>query len=125
MTIHYTFTSEDDLLLVKASGANEALDDVKQYGLAVIEAARIGHHTRVLCDETELVYGLNTIETFQSAEFMASQAPRLARVAILCDPKFTEDARFWETVAVNRGLTVRFFRDRDMARHWLNEQPPT
>ncbi len=44
-------------------------------------------------------------------------APRVARVAIVCDPRHVADAPFWETMAANGGLTVRVFRDMAAAIH--------
>ncbi|MCX6358565.1 MAG: hypothetical protein NT029_02060 [Armatimonadetes bacterium] len=40
-------------------------------------------------------------------------------MAIVCDPRYADDAHFWETVAVNRGLTVRMFPLEEAARAWL------
>ncbi len=122
MAIHYSMKTEGSLLVVTASGFDESLEEVQQYGLAVVQACRQGGHARVLCDEQELEYRLGTLDTFKSAEFLAAQAPRIGRAAIVCNTKFNRDAEFWETVAVNRGLTVRFFKDMDTARQWLDER---
>lgn len=120
MAIQYTLIAEEGrLLLVKASGFDESLEEVKQYGLAIVQICKAENYTRVLCDERDLEYRLGTLDTFESAEFLARQAPRLAKIAIVCNEKFTADGHFWETVAVNRGLTVRFFKDMESARQWL------
>lgn len=120
MSIQYALKSEGDLLFVKTSGFDENLQEVEGYGLAILEACKEGNYARVLCDETELEYRLGTLDTYQSAVFLASQAPRLIKAAIVCNEKFVKDAHFWETVAVNRGLTVRVFKDVETARDWLN-----
>jgi hypothetical protein len=119
MAIEYVLKAEGDLLTVKTSGFDENLKEVEEYGLAILEACTAGHYSRVLCDETELEYRLSTFDTFQSAEFLASQAPRIGKAAIVCNARFIGEARFWETVAVNRGLTVRVFKDVQSARNWL------
>lgn len=119
MSIRYVLKPEGDLLTVTTSGADESLEEVQQYGMAILRACQEGNYLRVLCDETELEYRLNTMDTFESAAFLASQAPKLAKAAIVYNSKYVEDARFWETVAVNRGLTVRVFKDVESARSWL------
>jgi hypothetical protein len=121
MAIHYTMTAEGDLLLVEAAGFDESLEEVQQYGMAIVNACRTGNYTRVLCNEFNLEYRLGTLDTFKSAEYLAAQAPKLGKTAIVCNGKFIVDAKFWETVAVNRGLTVRFFKDTNTARQWLSE----
>lgn len=122
MAIHYKMELEGDLLNVETSGFDESLEEVQQYGMDIIDACRRGNHTHVLCDERNLEYRLSTFDTYQSAEFMAAQIPRLAKAAVVCNEKFINDAKFWETVAVNRGLVVRVFKDIDSARLWLSEE---
>jgi hypothetical protein len=119
MAIQYTIASEGDTLLVSAAGYDETLDEVQAYALAVINACQENGCTRVLCDETALEYRLGTIDTYQSAQFVAAHGAQIEMVAIVCSPRFSVDARFWEDVAVNRGLTVRVFREGDAARMWL------
>lgn len=119
MAIHYTFISGEDYLLVKASGFDENLEEVKQYGQAIIQACTAKNYTCVLCDERDLEYRLSTLDTFESARFLADRAPKLAKIAIVCNERFIRDGRFWETVAVNRGLTVRVFKDMESAYQWL------
>lgn len=121
MAITYDFMVEDNLLSVTAAGFDESLEEVQRYGLAIIQEALRHNITMILCDETRLEYRLGTFDTFQSADFIATQAPRLARIALICDPRFTQDAKFWETVVVNRGLTVRVFKEVEMAKNWLRK----
>ena len=119
MAIEFHCTIENTLLLVKTSGYDESLEEVQQYGLALIQACQEHGVTRVLCDESELEYRLGTLDIFESAAFMSQAAPEVARAAIVCNPRHAADAQFWETVAVNRGLQVRFFPDIEKARAWL------
>ena len=119
MSISYSMRTEDDLLVVEAAGADDSVAEVKAYGEAVImEALRTGSR-RILCLESALEYRLTTSETFEVASYIAEYAPRVARVALVCNPAFADDAAFWENVVNNRGLTVRFFPDELSARRWL------
>ena len=121
MAIQYSFSIEDELLVVTASGFDESLDEVLEYGMATIQAALQGNCTAILSDETGLEYRLGTFDTFKAAEALANYAPRLNKAAITCNPQYLQDAQFWETVAVNRGLSVRAFLDIGAARSWLQE----
>ncbi len=119
MAIDYSFTHEDNLLVVQASGFDESLAQVQNYGLAIIQACLEGGYTRVLCDETGLEYRLGTLDTFEAAEFIAGQAARVGKIAVVCNAQAIGDAAFWEDVVVNRDLTARVFNDVEVARRWL------
>lgn len=122
VAIDFRIWAEGETLVAHASGFDESLAEVEAYGMAIIEAAVSGSFTRVVCDERDLEYRLKAVDTFKAAEFIAEYAPRVAKVAIVCNPKGLGDARFWETVAVNRGATVRVFRERSFADRWLDER---
>lgn len=119
MGIHYSAKVDGDVLVVTATGFDESADEVRQYGLWVIGEGKRTGVARILCDERELEYRLSTLDTYATAAFIAAEAPRLARVAIVCSPRSMDDARFFENVAVNRGLTVRAFEDIAEARAWV------
>jgi hypothetical protein len=119
MAIAYSFEVENDLLKATASGKDETLEEVMDYGMAIIHAAIVNKCQKVLCDETGLEYSLGTFESFESAKFISENAPDVAKVAIVCNPRFIGDAAFWETVAVNRGLQVKFFKNLRDAEEWL------
>jgi hypothetical protein len=121
MAIQYHFSSEGDLLVVTASGFDESLGEVEQYSMAVVEKAVQVNCTAILCDEIRLEYRLGTLDTFKAAEFIAGRAPKLGKAAIVCNIQGASDGKFWETVAVNRGLSVRVFTDLSEARRWLLE----
>jgi len=119
MAIHYDLTAQGDTLWARAWGFDESLEDVQSYGLAIIEACREHGVTRVMCDERELEYRLNTFEHYEAAEFIAQQVPALAKAAIVCNPHYLPAADLYEDVAVNRGLMLRVFTDIERARAWL------
>lgn len=124
MAISYTMHVEGNLLKVTASGKDDNIEEVKQYGMAIIEKAITHGTTHVLCNETNLEYALSTFSIFESANFIAEVAPKVGRVAIVTHTKNEEDGQFWENVAVNRGLQVRVMTDRNLAEAWLNESRP-
>lgn len=107
------------MLHVKTSGTDDSLEDVKRYGLAVIEAAIAACVTKVCCDERELAYEIGALETFECAKFLAETVPSLCRVVIVCHPRDAQDGRFFETVAVNRGLRICVTSDFEAALAWI------
>ena len=119
MAIEFTIQIKGDLLVATARGFDESLDQVKAYGLALIEATVESGCQRVLCNELDLEYRLTTFDTHAAAKFIAENVPNAARVAIVCKATSMNDAEFWETVAVNHGLTVRAFRSLEMAYQWI------
>jgi hypothetical protein len=121
MAIEYSIAVQGETLLVDAWGFDESLTQVQEYGMALIDACVRHGATRLLCNELRLEYRLGVVDTYRAAEFIAAQAPRIAWVAIVCDPKQIADARFFEDVAVNRGLTVRVFTELDSATAWLTQ----
>ena len=119
MSIRYTTKAEGDWLEVVASGFDDSLAEVNAYGAAILAAAIQTGARRVLCNELGLTYKLNTLDLYDSAKFIATAAPHIARVAIVCRPDFAEDIRFWENTVVNQGLSVKAFHDLAKARAWL------
>jgi hypothetical protein len=119
MAINFSITNENSLIRVKASGKDDNLEQVKDYGMAIIEAAVLSASKAIICDERELEYTLNTFDTFESAKFISENAPTVAKVALVCNPKCIDDAIFWQTVASNRGLFVKVFETINEAEAWI------
>jgi hypothetical protein len=121
MAITYNFAIDSNLLRVKTFGKDDNLEQVIEYGSAIIQYSLSSGCTRILCDETELEYTLGTFDTFESAKFISENAPKIAKVAIVCKSEQIQDAEFWETVAVNRGLSVKVFKTVLDAEEWINQ----
>lgn len=122
MAIHLETNLEGDFLVAKATGRDDSLEEVQQYASAVIEAARKSGCKKVLCDETELVYTIGTVDIYDLAKFISQHAPSVARVALVINPDQIDDAKFWETAIANRGLHFRVFKDFDSAENWLKAE---
>ena len=120
MGIQYTTNVDGDTLLVHASGFDENLSDVQNYATGIINACMQSGVTRVLCDETALEYRLGTFDTYRAGEFLSTNVPALAKIAIICNPVFLSNANFFENVVVNRYLRLRIFTETELARDWLN-----
>jgi hypothetical protein len=121
MAIDFQIALEGNTVVVKSTGYDDSLEEVQQYGLAIITACIESGATRILCDETELEYRLGTFDLYYYAMFLSEHTPRVGRAAVVCNERFFSDTQFWETVAVNRGLMVHVFTDVNSARVWLQQ----
>ena len=122
MAITFNLSVENKTLKVIASGKDDSYEDVTNYLKAVIETATKHLCTAVFCDERNLEYSLSTIDTYRLAEEASKKASSTARVAIVCNKKYIEEGKFYETVASNRGLRVFVTSDYELAITWLNNK---
>lgn len=119
MSISYEMNLETEFLRVTAKGCDENLQEVMAYGAAILNKCYETKCTKVLCDERELQYRLNTGENFDLAAHLADAVPMVGKVAIVHAPQFAKAMKFFETVGVNRGLQIKAFVDISKAENWL------
>jgi len=119
MSIKYTIKHDNDILKVKSAGKCVDLSELKEYIKALHEATMSSGLTKVLVDETKLEYSLSTIQSYDSGSFVAQTVPSSVRIAVVCRQEGWEEAKFWETVAVNRGARVKTFIDLRDAEKWI------
>lgn len=85
-------------------------------------ACRTAGCDRLVIDIRSMRGALDAVEVYDVAgrELPRSQdVRRIVRTAVLDTADNLDRVRFFETVAVNRGLTVRFFTDADQAVAWV------
>lgn len=69
---------------------------------------------------------LGTLGIYRVISDRSADGARLCRIAYVEDPlDNVEEARFAETVAVNRAVNVRLFTDVSEAARWLGSNPHT
>jgi len=119
MSIKFNINEEDRFIRVVSSGTCEDLDQLKEYVIRIHNAVVASKKTRVLVDETQLEYTLSTLDTFYSGRFVSGLTHKPGRIAVVCKSGGWEDTKFWETVAVNRGVMVQVFKEVDSAENWL------
>ena len=124
MSIKYQIQDEGAFLRVTAAGTCDDLYRLKEYVLAINSAALSAGLTKVLVDEREMCYHLTTVDSFESGKFVAEMSHFGITAAVVYNLDGEADSRFWETVAVNRGATLRAFGDIDDAEKWLRQCPP-
>ncbi len=121
MPIEYEIKVDGDWLRTRVWGREDDLAQSQAYAAEVIEAAVAHGCTRIFCDERACTYALPTMDLFQMAQFITESAPHVWRAAIVVADHQMDDAKFFETVSVNRGLTLRVFTDTEAAKDWLCE----
>jgi len=121
MTIDFRISVEDEFLKVDSFGSCEDFYQLQEYVLAIHQAAVSNSRTKVIVNESQLEYKLTTVETFGSGRFVSRIAPREVKIAVVCKLEGWNNTKFWETVAVNRGVMVKIFIDQDKAEKWLTE----
>ena len=119
MSINFNIKEEDRFIRIVSSGSCEDLTQLKEYVLAIHNAAVSFEKTRILVDETQLEYKLSTIDNFNSGRFVSYLNPKPKKIAVVCKLEGWDDTKFWETVAVNRGVRVQVFKDIDSAENWI------
>ncbi len=119
MAIHHEIVPDGRVLRVRAWGFDESLDDANAYAETVLAGILKNDATHVFCDERELTYRLNLLDTFKLAEHVAKLVPHSLKVAIVTKSENLKDASFYEDVAVSRGMSVRVFYDVEHAWKWL------
>lgn len=119
MAIKWIFKHGDEILYVKAEGKDDSIDDAIQYGQAVLIEAVSNGIKKVLCDERDVIYNLSVLDNFKLARTVSEKAPSIARIAIVYNENFTDDADFFETVAFNRGVRIKATTSIEEAREWL------
>jgi hypothetical protein len=124
MAIKYEITVNGELLSAKAWGSHDDVEDVTEYGAALVAAGVEAECTKALLDERLLDHDLGEGDVYFLAERYSSSVPKLVRAAILFDQSHAGNIRFWETCAMNRGLSVRVFKSRASALSWLNGNSP-
>ena len=120
--ITYQIGVKDDVLHVVTSDFDENLQEVQNYFNEILNHCIENQCSRVLLDERNLQYTLSIIDTFLLAETEAHHAIGLVRIAIVCDEKYLNDGKFFETAAINRGMHVFVTSDFDNAVEWLNKK---
>ena len=119
LVISFEIKEESGMMKVRSTGTCENLEQLKEYVLAMHEFASTNDLPKALVDEAELEFKLSTIQTHESGRFVANLASFDVKIAVAIRKEDWDEAKFWETVVVNRGLKVKIFTDIEKAEEWL------
>ncbi len=112
-----SFNKKKNLIEVLSFGSlflSEWLDDIQ-------EIKRLNYQedcNRVLVDITKLVSVPSMVNIFETA---SEKLPRNMRFALIMEAgqNIREDVHFFETVSLNRGISVQLFNRREEASDWF------
>ena len=113
---------DGDILRVIATGTRsfETVLAISQDVLAICVEKKL---KKVLVDVLALEGRLRTIDAYEISGKHFPKMPYrgvIAKCAVVDLKEFEKTYRFFENVAVNRGLLFRIFSDTDQAIAWLN-----
>ena len=120
MPYHLTIEENPSYLHAKVTGTHNA-ENARRFLVEVHEACVRGNYSAVLLEMNLSGPSLSTVSIFDVISERSPDALKLKRIAYVDagserDPR---QARFAETVARNRGVRVRLFRNVDDAERWI------
>jgi hypothetical protein len=115
---------EDEKIVTIKNRGEILFEDLLEQTKEALELARRKNATLFLSDNILLENKAKTFEIYELPkiydELGASRNNKLA-VLIRKGGHTTKDARFFETICLNRGWNVRLFTSYDDAKAWLKE----
>ena len=120
MSIEYSTKNKDKYFLVNCSGESSELEVVSNYAREVSELCKKQGYKRMLVDERKREYRLSEVlDLYKLANFFVTLDISSIRIAIVCQPRYIDHVRFFETTVNNRGMQIKYFVDPDSAKRWL------
>jgi len=119
MSITYHSSLEGKLLRVTASGHPESLHEVKKYARGIIMTAVLKKAEKLLVDERCLKHDLSVIDTYELGESVSKYAPRIGQAVLVVSQEDMHAELFYETVLINRGLSIKVTTNMAEAEEWL------
>lgn len=121
-----TLSIRDDGLLYATYSGEFSLAEAEETFLQILEAVERHKLRKVVVDGIAITGAPSTFERFLYGEFVAEKVNTLRertalspRFAYILIPPVRDPGRFGENVAVNRGMIIKTFEDRDNALEWL------
>ena len=120
MSIEYSTKNKDKYFLVNCSGESSELEVVSNYAREVSGLCKKQGYKRMLVDERKREYKLSEVlDLYKLANFFVTLDISSIRIAIVCQPRYIDHVRFFETTVNNRGMQIKYFVDPDGAKRWL------
>jgi uncharacterized Fe-S cluster-containing protein len=114
---------EKNIFIVHVRGRYQRPRDGFEAQRFVIDSFAEHGCRRILLDLTKAEIKSGVISTYNTANPSPDVATELRKFSFAAVyPEITDDDRFFETVAVNRGLRVRAFDNADSAIEWLEQE---
>jgi hypothetical protein len=111
--------SKDGTHIVAQIVGEHTLETARQGFAAVAALMTTTGITKILVDARQIVVPFDTMDAYETANIAAAPMFRRATFAVVVSPSTATGPPFIETVAVNRGVNIRYFDDYDQALAWL------
>ncbi len=124
MSYKMSIKKESDFLHINVTGV-QSRETVTAIAWDVLEACEENEVSKVLVDVREMTGRLVGLDAYEvsALEFPKLQEKGiLKRAAVIDLEENSENSRFFETVAVNRGINIRIFSSADEAVDWLDKE---
>ena len=120
MSIDYTTKNKEKYLLVKSNGGSDDLAVNSDYARDITDICKQQGYSAMLIDERDREYMLNEVlDLYKLANFFQTLNVSNIRMAIVCQPQYLEQIRYFEKTTHDRGRNIKFFLDPDSAKRWL------
>jgi len=118
MSHRLSYDPDIDCILLTFDGVFN-IDRLVEVAPEVARLCKEQNCRRVLNDMSAASFELSLVDMFDSPRLLdESGVSRATKRALVLPESFTE-AEFLQTVTLNRGHTLKVFRDREEAKRWL------
>ena len=112
-----SLSSDGTYILVQSTGA-PSLKEMEQTLSKIKGLIEENQVNRVLVDSRSRRQQPPLFEIYSGAEMLVKMLGGRIHIALLVN-QVEEDHAFFETVAINRGADIAYFREKETALHWL------
>jgi len=113
-------TYNSDYLLVEVKG-KYGLKKAKEIIDMMAKSCKVNECPNVLIDVRKLGGEISFEDKIEISEYSEITLAEYLKVAFLTTEKQVKPVKFFETIAGNRGITVKIFKNSIEALGWLNE----
>jgi hypothetical protein len=115
-------TPRDGYVLIESSGTIASLEEHKAHTDEIARLVFETEYMSILLDERNIVYQVNLTSLYEIVNYYEESlqdAARNKKMASISKKEYIQGARFWETVARNRGFNFKVFVSLAEAEQWL------
>ncbi len=121
MSLKYTTTQKDKFLVVTPEGSTDSPDELMGYIDELLgNSSQLELH-KVLMDHRKFMVQMEHAGAYDIANRCIERMKddRTLRVAVVARPERMEFARIYESIGINRGVSIKAFDSMKMAASWL------
>ena len=120
MAYEISFDEKNEILSLSHFGDYD-MQELGEGRAKVTDELKQRKTTRLLVDTSNVNHDMSTLNHFEFTSSNVKFIPVGVAIALVINPKFQSDGKFVENVAVNRGINMKVFFDRNTAIHWLKQ----